>query len=122
MELKHVADDGKLLVLRTEGDITPDSYRPEADPLVTMFGPEVYGRCVLLNLGQSAYMNSSGIGWLMVTHKRTRDRSGALVLYNVPRTINNIFKVLKMDQVFNLAADEAAARALAAGLGFAASG
>ena len=119
MELKRVADDGPLLLTCTVGDITPDSYQPEGDPLVKLAGADVYTRCVLVDLSQSAYMNSSGIGWLMVSHKRTRDKGGALVLHSVPRSIANILKVLKMDQVFHLAADETAARALAAKLGFA---
>ena len=118
MQLKLVADEGKLLSVRTEGDITPDSFKPEGDPLVLLFGPDVYSRCVLLNLDKSAYMNSSGIGWLMVSHKRTRDKSGALIIHTITRTIMNVLKVLKMDQVFHLTADEAAARALAAKLGF----
>ncbi|HEX4129421.1 MAG TPA: STAS domain-containing protein [Pirellulales bacterium] len=116
MELVLASDDGDVLRVKTVGRITPETARgtesPKADhePLAHLLGPQVYGRRVLVNLAESDYVSSSGVGWLLACHKRCREAGGKLVLYALPRTVQNVLKVLKLDSVLHVADDEAEAR------------
>lgn len=110
MQLKLVSSDSRLALLEASGHITPDAFSREAEPMASLLGPEPYGRRVLLGMGNADYINSSGVGWLLVCHKRFRDAGGRLVIHTMPKTIQTVFEVLKLDQVFHLAHDLEAAR------------
>lgn len=110
MHLSLVAEDRQLAQVDVSGRITPDSFSQEAEPLASLLGPGAYHRSVLLDLSKSEYINSSGIGWLLVCHKRLRDGGGRLVIHSIPQIIRSVLEVLKMDQVFHLADDLQSAR------------
>jgi anti-anti-sigma factor len=114
MHLKLISDDDHLTLVEVSGRITPDSFSHESEPLAALLGPGTYHRRVLLSLANSEYINSSGVGWLLVCHKRFRDAGGRLVIHSIPQLIRSVLDVLKMDQVFHLAGDADSARHMAA--------
>lgn len=113
MQLALVSDDHPLTLVELSGRITPDSFSHESEPLAALLGPGAYHRRVLLDLTNADYINSSGVGWLLVCHKRFRDAGGRLVIHSVPRLIRTVLEVLKMNQVFHLADDLESARSAA---------
>ncbi|HEY5311847.1 MAG TPA: STAS domain-containing protein [Pirellulales bacterium] len=113
MQLALIADDNHLTLVALNGRITPDSFSHESEPLASLLGPGAYHRRVLLDLTDADYINSSGVGWLLVCHKRFRDAGGRLVIHSIPRLIRSVLEVLKMDQVFHLAGDLESARQMA---------
>jgi anti-anti-sigma factor len=88
--------DDESLHVRTVGRIAPDSGESDHDILTEMLGPDIYHRRVVLNLGDSEFISSSGIGWLLQLHKRFERSGGKLVLQNVPREIEQIFRVMRL--------------------------
>ncbi|HEX4148168.1 MAG TPA: STAS domain-containing protein [Pirellulales bacterium] len=114
MYLKLASEDSHLTLVDVSGRITPDSFSHDSEPLAALLGPGAYHRRVLLNLTGCDYINSSGVGWLLVCHKRFRDAGGRLVIHSIPQLIRSVLEVLKMDQVFHLAGDVENARQLAA--------
>jgi anti-sigma B factor antagonist len=114
MQLALVSDDHNLTQVELSGRITPDSFSHESEPLAALLGPGAYHRRVLLDMTKSEYINSSGVGWLIVCHKRFRDAGGRLVMHSIPQLVRSVLEVLKMDQVFHLSQDLESARQLAA--------
>jgi anti-anti-sigma factor len=111
-ELISHADD--LTRIQCEGDVAQHEFAPGRDPIEDILGPAIFRRPTLLDLGQTSYIDSSGISYLLGVHKRFKRDGGRLVLHSAPPTVTQVFKLLKMPQVMHIAADEAEARRLAA--------
>jgi anti-anti-sigma factor len=103
--IRRVAWSGELTMLDVEG----------ADPLAALLGPDAFGRTVLLDLGQTTFMDTAAVGWLIGLHKKFKQAGGRLILHSVPPLIDQMFQLLKLPAVLHVAGDEAAARALAEG-------
>lgn len=115
MQLTLVEDEQDIVRLQVEGTIRDIRWEIKADPLEKALGPGCFTRRVLLNLEQADYIDSSGISWLIVSHKHFKQGGGILVLHTIPPRISQVLQFLHMNQVFHLAEDEAAARKLAMG-------
>jgi anti-anti-sigma factor len=97
-----------------QGNITQEKISRDSDPLqAAAGGPEVYGRTVLLNLEQADYIDSSGISWLLVCHKRCTQLGGRLITHSVPPAVMKMLEIVQMPRIMTFAADEAAALSLA---------
>ena len=113
MKLEFVSDDTTTLCVRLVGDVTQDAYGPNSEPLSDAYGVEVYQRAVLMHLGAAGFIDSRGVGWMLICHKRFRDAGGILVLHSMSAEVAQVLKVLRMDLVMDLAEDETSARAKA---------
>ena len=114
MQLSLHSDDGNYLHMRLKGRVTQKEL-PEEDLFVTQLGPQAYTRKVLLDMQESEFLDSSGVSWLLVSHKRFRERGGQIVLHSIPPLVGNVLKVLRMNQIFSIADNEQAAVRLAQG-------
>jgi anti-anti-sigma factor len=110
-----LSDDRGVVRLQAEGQISQADFQGEGDPIENELGPDGFSRPVLLDLGRTDYIDSSGISWLIVNHKRFRQAGGRLVLHSLPPRVSQVLHFCRMESVFHLAADEAAARAVALG-------
>lgn len=115
MRVKYVGDDGLVLRCKTDGRITQGAFEPDHDAFAGTFGPDVYGRKVLLELTESDYIDSSGVGWLLSSSKKFKAAGGILVLYAVPPQVQQLLQLLRLGSVLKLADDSTAARKLALG-------
>ncbi len=103
MKLQIAGDEGHLVRLQVDGQITQRDLLPGGDPLADLLGPEAYSKQVLLDLSRSPMIDSSGIGWLIAANKRFKEKGGWLVIHSYSPLIANTLKLLKMDKVLNLA-------------------
>jgi anti-anti-sigma factor len=99
--------------IRAEGEIRSIEEPRNLRDIEEMLGPQCYRRKVLLDLQHVPHIDSSGVSWLIHLHKCHRTAGGMLILHSVPPRVMAVFKLLGMQQYFNLVADERAARALA---------
>jgi anti-anti-sigma factor len=113
MKLTLMADEGELVRVRCEGEIRDVRYQIQGDPMERALGPGCFTRRVLLDLERAELIDSSGISWLIVTHKHFKQGGGRLVLHSIPPRIGQVLHFLHMHRVFHLAEDEPAARSLA---------
>ena len=97
-------------------DITLYDFRTGENPLEQALGADCYTRKVLLSLQKSPYIDSAGVGWLVMCHKRFRDAGGCLVIHSIPPMVNHVFHLLGLTDVLNMADDEVRAEARALGL------
>jgi anti-anti-sigma factor len=115
MKLTVLSTDNDLTRLQNEGDITQLDFRAGTDLLADVVGPDCYRRKVLINLDKTPYIDSAGVGWLVMCHKHFKEAGGRLVIHTIPPMVNQILRLLRMPEILHIAADDQAAQALARG-------
>ena len=115
MELKKVSDEGGVLRLEAKGHVVQEALRLGLDPMQDLLGGDGYHRHVLLGMADVDFVDSSGVNWMLVHHKRFRETGGKLLIHSVPPTVKEVLQILRMDLVFHLAEDESTAMAMAQG-------
>lgn len=112
MELRLVSDDGDVLHIETVGTKAQPEFPTAFAPLEALLGSQGYGWRTMLNMAETRFIDSSGLSWLVVCHKRFLQGGGKLVLHSVRSPIMDLFKMMRLEMVLNLAEDESAARKL----------
>ncbi len=64
---------------------------------------------ILLNLAEVTYVDSSGVGQLVGALTTARNQGGDIKLLKPPRQVLDLLKTTKLDTVFDIQQDEAAA-------------
>lgn len=103
MELSILSEEGGVTHVSVAGKITQEQTAVAADALGDLLGEGAYARKVILNMQDVDFMDSSGVSWLLIAHKRFKEGNGRLVLHSVPPVVSNVLKVLRMHLVFELA-------------------
>jgi anti-anti-sigma factor len=114
MRLSIVSNDGGGGVVRVQaaGQITQGALAGNPEPMGPLLGEGGYGRRVALGLADATFLDSCGVGWLLLCNKRIREAAGRLVIHSVPPMILDVIKVMRLDQVLKIVEDEAAALAM----------
>jgi anti-anti-sigma factor len=116
MNLNVISDDNNLVHVRCAGKISQDEFPNGADPLEALLGEHGgFGRKVLLNLEEATFIDSSGISWLLISHKHCLQQGGCLVVHSVPPLIDHVAQLVKLPRIMHFAKDAAGARAVALG-------
>lgn len=116
MQLTLISEEEALARLECEGQITQNDFDPGDDPMASVLGSHGFSRQVLLNLEKTSYIDSSGISWLVVCHKKFLQGGGRLVLHTIPPMVNHVIQLLRLHSIMHIAADEASARAMVLGV------
>lgn len=109
MDLHVLSQDGDLVRLSAKGRIVADDPSDPAKPLDELLERRGYRANTLIDLQETEFIGSSGVSWLLELHKRLHQAGGKLVLYSVPVIVMEVLKVMRLDRVFFIAEDEAAA-------------
>jgi anti-anti-sigma regulatory factor len=117
MKLNVLPSEDGITRLRSEGDITLFEVQGCPNPLEGVVGPDVFRRKVLLSLEQSCFVDSAGVGWLVLAHKKFTEAGGLLVVHSLPPLVNHAFRLLQVGSIIHVAMDEAAALRVARGEG-----
>jgi anti-anti-sigma factor len=110
MKLSVVSRDERSVHLAAEGDLVVPLAGPRADPLAGVLPEGPCPALVLLDLSKVGYVNSTGINWLILAHRRVEQGGGRLVLHSAQPFVRGVLDLMKLDSVLNVAADEPAAR------------
>ena len=98
-------DDGQRTVLNIRGELDALSAA-ELRPLVDLFVGD-QRRLVIVDLSELRLIDSSGVGVLVSLYKRVRAVSGEVTFTGVTAQPLVIFKLLRLDVVFELTPPEA---------------
>jgi anti-sigma B factor antagonist len=109
-ETSHISTTmiDKVLVARVEREKLGDYESPGVQNDVTQAAQKLGWR-IALDLSPVGLLSSSGLGLLLTLSKLCKANSGKLVLFGVKPEIMAVMKVTKVDRLFTLAADQAAA-------------
>jgi len=115
MELKILSDPQEPTCrMAATGNITSRDFDAGGpDPLDQLLGPNWPAQNIVISLEDVPYMDSSGIGWLVASDRRSKQNQGALIFHSIHPTVSQMLQLLKMGTVLSLADDEEAAVALA---------
>jgi len=115
MELKLQGQRNDPVVrVSCEGHISVMNSGPDGpNPLDDLLGPSGFARTVLVDLAEATFLDSSGVSWLIRCQKEFAGRGGTLVLHSMPPVVKQVFDLLRLNSLFNLASDGPAAEALA---------
>jgi anti-anti-sigma factor len=113
MQLYLLAEDDNITSIACEGNITQSLLTPGDDPLQELLGVAGFSRQVLMDLVKTAYIDSSGIGWLLGCHRRFTAAGGRLILHSLPPMVEQVIHVLKLQNLLTIKPDQESAMALA---------
>ena len=63
----------------------------------------------MLNLGEVQYIDSSGVGELVKSHRTIRNQGGELKLTNLNKRVHDLLQMTRLSAVFDIQKDEASA-------------
>src|SRR4051794_33690274 len=87
------------------GQISQSRFAGTTDPLIDLLGPDGLKRTVQLDLEQVDYVDSSGMGWLVGSHRRCTEAGGQLVLCRVPPVVEQVLKFCGLENLFRIDRD-----------------
>jgi anti-anti-sigma factor len=109
MDLSLEASEGDVARVRVAGRIVQERLSAMNDPVAELLGEGAYGRRVLMNMTGAAFIDSSGVGWLLKCHRAFREKGGRLVLHSIPPIVSNVLRVMRLETVLCIQPDESAA-------------
>jgi anti-anti-sigma factor len=102
MPITVLSNTEKATKLKLTKQMTFSDINAGADPLVKLLGDDVYSGKVLIDMSESDYIDSSGVGWLIASNKRFNQSGGKLLIHSLQPQVRKIFSVLQMQHVLNL--------------------
>jgi anti-anti-sigma factor len=110
MEITPFLDDGGVRRVSIAGRIAQNDLDEKRASLDRLLSPGESPFPMLLDLSATDFIDSSGLSWLLVWHKRYNCAKSKLVLHSIPPMVLDVLRMMRLDLVFNIAADEKAAR------------
>lgn len=106
VKVVSIEDDGVAsLACAGEMNALEMTGNAEGGGLRAVLGDGWAKRQVALDLGESSYMDSAAIGWLLSLHKAFDDAGGRLVIYGLHPNVKRVVEIMRIDKVLNLASD-----------------
>jgi len=100
MDFSSKKDDG-ILVLAFKGRLSSVTFPQEIEVLLDeMIDDEKVA--VILDLQEVGFVDSSGLSTLLAILTKTRNAGGETVLINVPKTLNNLLLLTKLNAIFTV--------------------
>jgi anti-anti-sigma factor len=111
MSLSSYSKDGILTVIFDDARILDEvKLEQVSNDLMEMLNKTTEER-VIIDFRNVKFMSSSFLGKLIQLHKKTVEFKVKLKLCSIDSEIRQVFKITKLDKLFDIEADEAAARA-----------
>jgi anti-anti-sigma factor len=111
MSLSSHTKDGILTVVFTDARLLDDTKLEKVgNDLVEMLNKTTEER-VIFDFRNVAFMSSSMLGKLVLAHKKANEFKVKLKFCSIDPEIRQVFKITKLDRVFDIEPDEPAARA-----------
>jgi len=106
MKLSVQSQAADVVRIQLQGTVSQREVAPNEEPIGDLLGDDAYANKVILDMSEVDSLDSSGVNWLLVCQKRLRESGGTFVLHSLSPIAKNVVKVLNLQTVFKLAADE----------------
>jgi len=108
MEINFQEAEDNVLVVNLDGGIDSNTAKELNDSLTKMV--DAGFDKIVIDCSKLSYISSLGIGTLVTLHRRLKKRGGDVKLACLYGTVWDVFKVSKLDMIFNIFDDVARAR------------
>ncbi len=105
--MKNELKEG-VLVISLEGNLLGENTNGPVMELLKQ-NIEAGTKKVLFNLSEMKFINSTGLGMLMTALSKTRNAGGELALCGLPEQMRKLLQMTKLETLFPVYSDEAAA-------------
>src|ERR1700722_3323273 len=97
--------------LAAVGDITSNDLLDAggSNPFEMVLGASWATNNILLDLGRTAFMDSSAIGWLIDSQRKVQSAGGRFAIHSAQPRVAELIDLLKLRTVLNLKNEETAA-------------
>ncbi len=110
MSLSAATRDGILFVKFNDARLLEEAQLAEVERDVISQLEKSTEERIVLNFAKVQFMSSSMLGKLVKVHKKCQEFKVKLKLCGITPEIQQIFKITKLDKLFDIATDEEAAR------------
>jgi anti-anti-sigma factor len=115
MDITAMADDVGVRRLRIRGRIVQNSLGEQWSALDRLLNPGEPPRPLLLDLAEADFIDSSGLSFLLMWHKRYCTAGTKFVMHSIQPMVFDVLRTMRLDSVFHIAADEGAGRQMIEG-------
>ncbi len=112
MKLTLISRSPGLIQVSCAGQVTQINLQAEDDPLFSILGHEDCAHSILVDLSQAQFIDSSGVGWMLKSHKHCKQAGGRIIFHSAPPLVRQTLELLQMGKVLCLAKDAKTARTL----------
>jgi anti-sigma B factor antagonist len=110
LNLVAIEPDG-LVHAAAEGNLTGSDARADSTHLFeSLLGANWRSGRVMVDFSRCGMIDSAAIGIFVDSNKQFKSGGGVLVLYSLAPRVRQVMELLKLERLFNLAPNEAAAR------------
>ncbi len=95
-----IIKDGDLTILELSGEIDVSESPKLRDMLLNLL-EENSGR-LLVNMADIVYIDSAGLSVLIAANRRAKTMGGSFGLSNPQKSVEQVFKLTRMDKVFQI--------------------
>jgi anti-sigma B factor antagonist len=95
------ADSGGMPVLRLKGRLTLGEGSRALRETIADIAAEGH-KCLLLDLGEVTYVDSSGLGSLVAGYNSLKTHSGTVRLFQVPKQVQDLLEMSRLTTVFKV--------------------
>jgi anti-sigma B factor antagonist len=112
LNIVAIEPDG-LVQAAADGNLTGSDARADSTHLFeSLLGAKWRSSRVMVDFSRCGMIDSAAIGTLVESSKHFKNAGGILVLYSLGPRVRQVLELLKLERLFNVAANEAAARAI----------
>ncbi len=98
----HIKKENNVLIIALNGSLNNKQQAENLLEEIDFYFNEGVNS-IILDLAEMEYMNSSGLGIFISILTQTRNRNGEVVVINIPKKINQLLVITKLNNVFNIA-------------------
>lgn len=98
----HIKKENNVLIIALNGSLNNKQQAENLLEEIDFYFNEGVNS-IILDLTEMEYMNSSGLGIFISILTQTRNRNGEVVIINIPKKINQLLVITKLNSVFSIA-------------------
>jgi anti-anti-sigma factor len=101
-QLTSTPETRDLIVIKIRGNVAPPGDTESID-LGSLYGPEIRGRTVVLDLREADYLASSGVNWILTQRKEFEEAGGRLAVCAGEGMVLDVLRLMRLDRLMPIA-------------------
>lgn len=102
MQVKQIEKGSDFVHLKVIGQVSESHFEPNCEPLAEYL-PESLDKLHLhLDMSDTDFIDSSGVGWLIRWNQKMEDHQGALLLHAPTPNVQRAIQLLKLDRLLKI--------------------